>query len=269
MLNIPELERRWFIYKLKSYIPYLVIFSSVIIIAIIIIIFSSNGSKPEVVQVSKKVVPQIKKVQKVQPVVVIKPQKKAIVVPATIKHITPIQQAKVQLSPSLDFMRKMQNSQQPYYQNEPEMPDYKNDYNRVPTEQIQKKIVQKPTEKSTIAVTKKPEVASKKVTIKIQNTQNDIHDIIERFKKNNNPALSLFVARKSYELGDYEQAYNYALITNKINKNIESSWLIFVKSMVKLGKKDRAVKILDQYIQQSHSNSARILRDEINRGKFE
>lgn len=270
MLNIPELERRWLIYKLKSYIPHLVIATSLIIIAIIVMIFSSNISKPEVAKVAvtkapkKIIVPHIKKVQVA---VVAKPQ----VVPTTLSQkIEPktnyqAKENKVQLAPSLDFMKKMQNSQQPYYQNEPETPAYHNDYNKV----VSKPVVKKPKQAATIVATKKPQEVSKKVSIKIQNTQNDIRDIIERFKKNNNPALSLFVARKSYELGDYEQAYNYALMTNKINKNIESSWLIFVKSMVKLGKKDKAVKILDQYIQQSHSNSARILRDEINTGKFQ
>jgi len=257
MLNIPELEKRWLVYKLKSYIPHLVIFVSLIVITSIVMIFSSNISKPEVakteiIKAPKKIVPQVKKVQVA---VATKPQ---IVPPALPQKIEPkpsyqTKEKKVQLAPSLDFMKKIQNSQQPYYQNELEIPASRSDYTGVDSKPVVTKLQETP----------------KKVTIKIQNTQNDIHDIIERFKKNNNPALSLFIARKSYELGDYEQAYNYALITNKINKNIESSWLIFVKSMVKLGKKDKAVKILDQYIQQSHSNSARILRDEINTGKFQ
>jgi len=109
---------------------------------------------------------------------------------------------------------------------------------------------------------------TKKLLITHQNTYNDIAEIIKRFKKNNNPALSLFVAKKYYELGNYRQAYNYALMTNEINKDIEISWIIFTKSLVKLGKKRDAIKTLKEYIQQSHSNSAQILLDEIQSGKF-
>jgi len=106
------------------------------------------------------------------------------------------------------------------------------------------------------------------ITIKRRESQNDIKDVIRRFQKNNNPALSLFVAKKYYELGDYTQAYNYALVTNKINNDIEESWLIFAKSLVKLGKKQQALKTLKEYINYSHSANAQVLFDEIQRGKF-
>ena len=93
-------------------------------------------------------------------------------------------------------------------------------------------------------------------------------DVIKRFKKNNNPALSLFIAKKYYELENYDQSYNYALITNEINDNIDSSWIIFAKSLVKLNKREEAIKTLNKYIQHSHSNQAKILLDEIKSGKF-
>jgi two-component SAPR family response regulator len=92
--------------------------------------------------------------------------------------------------------------------------------------------------------------------------------IIKRFKKNNSPALSLFIAKKYYEAEDYHNAYNYALITNNINREIESSWIIFSKSLVKLGKKELAIKTLQEYTGQSKSRSAKILLDEIQTGKF-
>jgi len=55
---------------------------------------------------------------------------------------------------------------------------------------------------------------------------------------------------------------------NDINKEIESSWIIFAKSAVKLGKKRQAINSLNQYISKSHSSSAKILLDEIRSGKF-
>ncbi|MDF1877293.1 hypothetical protein JHD47_05630 [Sulfurimonas sp. SAG-AH-194-L11] len=168
----------------------------------------------------------------------------------------------VKLSPSLDFMKKMQNSIQPYYQND--IKDNRHTIYKAPEPEVE--IIQ--AKKANVVVEYIPEVQVKKIMIKRQNTQNDIFEIITRFKKNNNPALSLFVAKKYYELGNYEQAYNYALITNKINKEIESSWIIFTKSLVKLGKRAQAIKTLKKYIKQSHSSSAQILLDEIYAGKF-
>ena len=189
MLNIIELESRWFKYKVKSYLPHF----SVLISLVIVFFFVQKPSKVIVKKQIEMIVPSVK---------------------------------------------KMQNSLQPYY--------------------ISKK-----------ANTKSTQPTSKKISIKRQNTQDDIHDIIKRFKNNNNPALSLFVAKKYYELGNYHQAYNYSLITNKINKEIKVSWIIFAKSLVKLGKRDKAISILKKYIQQSHSSSAQILLDEIRTGKFQ
>ena len=96
----------------------------------------------------------------------------------------------------------------------------------------------------------------------------DIQDVIARFKKNKNPALSLFVAKRYYKIGNYQQAYNYALITNELDNNIEDSWLIFAKSLYKLDQKDMAIKTLKAYIQESSSVKARITLDQMEKGTF-
>lgn len=96
----------------------------------------------------------------------------------------------------------------------------------------------------------------------------DIQDVIARFKKNKNPALSLFVAKRYYKIGNYQQAYNYALITNELDNNIEDSWLIFAKSLYKLDQKDMAIKTLRAYIQESSSVKAKITLDQMEKGTF-
>jgi tetratricopeptide (TPR) repeat protein len=201
MLNIIELESRWFKYKVKSYLPHFSILISLVIVF-------SFVQKPSVDSIPKEEI-----------------IKKEV-------------HTNLKLSPSLDLMKKMQNTD-----------------SVILDKLLVKTVSTQPT--------------SKKISIKRQNTQDDIHDIIKRFKNNNNPALSLFVAKKYYELGNYHQAYNYSLITNKINKEIKVSWIIFAKSLVKLGKKDKAISILKKYIQQSNSSSAQILLDEIRTGKFQ
>jgi len=272
MLNIVDLERRWVKYKIKSYIPHLIIVISLVVIStILLIVFNSeqitnnkdksivnnkknltNEPEKEYEKIKEKV---IKPVQTVKPIVT-----KAI---TTIDRTPPVVQEhkKVQLTPSLDFMRKMQNSMQPYYKNETIKAE--------PIKKVQAPKVEVVEQKQVLVQDRVSQAEIQQITIQRQNTQNDIFEIIARFKKNSNPALSLFIAKKYYELGDYEQAYNYALITNKINKEIESSWIIFTKSLVKLGKRKQAIATLKQYIKQSHSSAARILLDEIYAGKFQ
>jgi len=268
MLNIVDLEKRWFIYKLKSYIPHLSIFISLIVIISIFLVFSRPSQDVSQATITSSVAPVIVK-KEILPV-----KESPLDTPKPVVKTEPVQVLKqvpqvihdnnrVKLSPSLGFMRKMQGSVQPYYKNDLEYKEQVQEQAPAPrTEVVEQEEVIVPTH------TTEAEPKLKKISIKRQNTQNDIYEIIARFKKNNNPALSLFVAKKYYELGDYQQAYNYALITNKINKEIESSWIIFTKSLVKLGKRDKAIETLKKYIKQSHSSGARILLDEIYAGKF-
>jgi len=290
MLNVNELENRWRKYKIKSYTPYLVISVSLIIIVILLstLYKSKENSYSKETQTPIKAEPLKEENThiKIEPVKV-EPIKKEVIkenvskvknkAVEVIKKEIPLQEQAnnsanaVILSPSLNFMANLKHS------------TISNDrsYNEITTSS---KI--KHTEKRELKIEKKADIISqqntpaeidkieqkieKKDSIKIkrQNTQDDISHVLQRFEKNNNPALSLFVAKKYYELGQYGKSYNYALITNEINSNIEISWIIFAKSLVKLDKKKEAVKILKSYISSSHSNQAKILLEDIISGKF-
>ena len=114
----------------------------------------------------------------------------------------------------------------------------------------------------------KPETLPSTVSITPKEA-NDLNDVIKRFKTNKNPALSLFLARRYYDIQDYSSAYDYALKTNELNSEIEESWLIFAKSLVKLGQKEQALKVLKSYINHSNSIPAKGLFEEIRTGKFQ
>lgn len=107
-----------------------------------------------------------------------------------------------------------------------------------------------------------------KIDIKKQESDN-IADLIKRFNTTHNPSLGLFIAKKYYQAQQYKQAYNYALMTNKIDSNIEESWILFSKSLIKIDKKDEAIKTLKKYIEHSNSSQAKQLLDEISTGKFQ
>jgi len=191
------------------------------------------------------------------------------------------------LKPSMNFMKDLQSSTPRYYQVTPVKEKSKTIVQTTKkVKKVEKKITKKRQEISeqkapqeeyidvaeqevAVEETQKPKEEKVQITIKRRESENDIKEVIRRFQKNNNPALSLFVAKKYYELGNYKQAYNYALVTNKINNDIEDSWIVFAKSLVKLGKKDQAIKTLREYIKYSHSSNAQVLLDEIQRGKFQ
>jgi len=276
MLNTRDLEERWLKYKIKSYIPHATIaLSSIVIIIVVSIFLNSNKEEKRVtlssdIKVEKKVehvkAVAIKVTEKIPPVKEILQIKKPIVeeVPKTIAIVSQgnsikSDQTSLKLSPSLDFMKKMQHSSLPYYQEEPTLQE---ESRSQIVEEVQELDVEENTE---IAVV---EEKVKKISITKRDSSDDIRHIIKRFKKNNNPALSLFIAKKYYELGEYHKAYNYALITNEIDRDIDASWIVFAKSLIKLNQKEMAIKTLKQYIESSHSSSAKILLDEIQSGKF-
>jgi len=262
MLNINELEQRWKVYKLKSYLPHAVISFSLIVIVSIISIVLSKQAEVKTQQTKKDTVVQ----------------KQPIRVSSTTQHnnsntenknlVADTSEAqvikksdKVVLKPSLDFIKDMQIQPTP----QP----------IVATQQEVLTKVEKEIQKPTIQATPVPIVEEvdaqedeKSINITRKTTQNDINEVIKRFNKNNNPALSLFIAKKYYDLGEYRKSYNYALITNEINNDIESSWIIFAKSLVKLNEKDKAIKTLRKYINHSGSNRATSLLDRITSGKF-
>lgn len=253
MLNTIDLEKRWFIYKIKSYVPYVIIIFSLLIISFIVYYLQTNQEKSSIqVEVAIKKTIKEKEIKQLK----------------TPDNIFIEDAKKVKLVPSLDFMRKMQNSSQLHRPTVESVNNFStsNKYiSREPKQVRRNTVVQENIEEFTQELENE---APKTVSIERKNTQKDIYEVIKRFKTNNNPVLSLFIAKKYYEIGNYKQSYNYALITNELNKDIDESWIIFTKSLVKLGEKEKAMNILKQYIEHSHSNPAKILIKEIRSGKF-
>jgi len=267
MLNIHELEKQWKSYKIKSYLPYAIVIVSLSVIAGII--YSFYPTQPKVKsQHSKKSIPvqhvhiSAKKTKVVDTnKTIIQPKAENIVSPE------PIVNKQAKLLPSMNFMTNIQHETQLYAQTVHPV------QKTAPKKRIRKEVKKKTSTNiiENVRIKEVPTIHKEQkadITIERKETKNDIMEIIHRFKNNNNPALSLFIAKKYYELGNYHQSYNYALITNQINPNIEASWIVFAKSLVKLHKKDKAIFTLKEYINSSHSSSAEILLNKITSGKF-
>lgn len=288
MINVLDLENRWFKFKIKSYIPHVIIgLSLIVIVAVTLFLLNSKDNditskvkienkilipleekelqNSTIVSVQTKVEENSTK-KSIQPIVEKRSEIVQIQNEQKVQQIEPeISKKKMVLTPSLNFMKSMQQETLPYYENEENVKEKK--VKNIKSNK--KKVIIKPKAIEKVKIEPVQEKIQKSsISIKKRNTQEDIHHVIKRFKTNNNPALSLFIAKKYYELGEYHKSYNYALMTNEINNNIEASWIIFVKSLVKLNEKDMAIKTLNKYIDHSGSNKAKILLDEIISGKF-
>ena len=256
MLDIKKLERRWLKYKLKSYAPYLVI--AILFLLSFITFFIWND-------VDKNTQKPILK----NPIT--KPSQPL----ASTVHTSVNDENTTMLEPSMDFVQSFQNT--PIQEETTIVPSAVK--NKLPQSSTSIPPVPKKLsmpEYSPSTVTPPPVIPT---NLKTKNQESlsinrnnesklDINELQRRFKETSNANLGLFIARYYYDHGNYDEAYNYALKTNNVNNRIDESWIIFSKSLVKLGRADQAKKTLQLYIQQSNSESARGLLDAIERGNF-
>lgn len=294
MLNVYELEKRWKRYKIKYILPRILFASFVFIVLVasvsIYTLLDSNSvekphialdnkleQKQESLKVNTPTKPEEKKEESKQEIVqiqqVVKPEEHSTsnnvqaniqILPETSRNVS--EKKKIVMKPSIEFMKTMNQEIVPYYTQTNENMQRESANYAQSSVQLQQK--QTPSESTNNQIQQQQEQKSS-INIKKGTTQNDIDHVLKRFKKNNNPALSLFVAKKYYDLGDYHNAYNYALITNEINNDIEESWIIFAKALVKLGQKQKAIDTLKQYLQYSNSSKANLLLENILSGKFQ
>ncbi|MDD2780153.1 CDC27 family protein [Sulfuricurvum sp.] len=248
MLDIKKLERRWLKYKIKSFAPYFMVF----FLLLLVLSGVSWWFKSQIsTQTSITKVPMTSTLKAVSD--------KSL--PLTIDENTTI------LEPSMDFIQSFQDAPVPN-----EIQTSPTSIKKIPTPQlppIPKNLkIPEYSPSQTVPVASRLLGDDKSLSIKRDDTKLDINELQRRFKETSNANLALFISRYYYDHGDYNEAYNYALKTNNLNNRIDESWILFSKSLVKLGKTDQAKKTLQLYISQSNSDAAKNLLDNIERGNF-
>ena len=231
MIDIQTLERRWLNYKLRSYLPKVIV--TILFLSLGAILFYFFLYKQQIKQQEKVNIETNSSTikQLIQPTIQ-KQQKKEE------SHSTP--PATTLLQPSYEFLDHIQKE-------EKKAPKPHQTKKREPT----KKKIQKIN-----------------IQLKRVDTSEKLNEIIQRFNTTNDPKLSLFIAKKYYDKHMYKNAYNYALKTNKLDSNIEDSWIIFTKALIKLNKKQMAVDILNEYVRQTNSQKAKLLLQQVQNGTF-
>lgn len=283
MLNVHELERKWFRYQIKKWAPILLAIASVFIISLLSVLWPKDDIKVAIddhpsVTINKKKDLNSTPVTPTPPIIV-KTETKSLehevttkITPKIVEKSNKKQGEKLVLKPSLNFMYDIEedmvnDSIDTAHSVENKNPSSDEEHEE---EQQSNTVHQETLSVNNTAVEPNSIIQTKPQNMRIKKETGDdeLQDIISRFKKNKNPALSLFIARKYYSMGDYEKSYNYALTTNQLNNEIEESWLIFTRSLVKLNQKNMAISTLNKYISQTNSIKASSLLQEINSGSF-
>lgn len=249
MLDIAKLERRWLKYKIKTLFPYAALLSIFVISLVILFWFFFKPSVEATLAQATKNTESPK------------------------QHLPIAKDERMILEPSMQFMQTLDVLSPNAKESDP-IPAVVNPQK---TSQNVSKTMQTPPIASvpdvrplkvplpTLAKSSPPAINSKLTSIKRDDATFDIHEIEERFKSNSNANLGLYIARYHYDKGNYSEAYNYALKTNALNNSMDESWLIFAKSMVKLGKADQAKKTLQLYISNTNSTPAKNYLDSLDK----
>ncbi|MDP1784467.1 MAG: hypothetical protein Q8K81_03460 [Sulfuricurvum sp.] len=244
MLDISKLERRWLKYKIKRSVPYIFLITTGIIFSVTIMWLYSDNHQPKKSVTASKTLP--------------------ITIKAAVLPGDTHSENTMLLEPSMQFMQSIEIPAEVI----PSSTSLKKSIATSPRPAVPSppvSTVQTPKVPIPLSKSTQPIIKGKLTSIKRDDATFDIHELEERFKNNSNPNLGLYIARYHYDHANYSEAYNYALKTNALNTTLDESWLIFAKSLVKLGKTDQAKKTLQLYISNSNSESAKNFLDTLNK----
>lgn len=99
-------------------------------------------------------------------------------------------------------------------------------------------------------------------------SQNYIKTMEHKFSKSKNARDALLLAKAFYREGNYHASEKWALEANKINSNLEESWILFAKSKAKLGRKHEAIEILALYYKRTKLLKVKAIIEKIKRGQI-
>jgi tetratricopeptide (TPR) repeat protein len=105
------------------------------------------------------------------------------------------------------------------------------------------------------------------IEVSPKKAENTVNEIEKRFRFARDKDDALFLARYYYDKKEYKTALNWALETNKLDSDIEESWLIFGQSKAHLGQRMEAIRVLQAYFDRTGSKRTKSLLDKIRRGK--
>jgi len=118
--------------------------------------------------------------------------------------------------------------------------------------------------KKSVARPKASTKAKKQVKKDIIQAQSvtDVKRLQELFAKRKSYPLAIRIAKIYYQKGVYDKALEWAKIANKLQRDKEEAWILYAQSLYKLGKKEKAKKILRIFLEFRDSVQAKRLLQE-------
>ena len=244
MYDIKALEEEWKEYKRRQRKPYLLFSLGLLLLSILGFLFFDHIHFPSFSSIQFKHNKSIERKNKQENKVIIDSAFSEIQVRKQVKTMDKVETIKPMLEPIKD-------------ETIPTLPVVDN----IPILEQPKKIQKR---KAYMKVEKKSENVKKrykKIHLNIieSSSVSAYKDVEKRFMQAHDTDDSLFLAKSYFRRGNYKKSEYWALQTNKVNNHIEESWIIFIKSKIKLGHINEAIEILKNYIKHSNSSKAKEL----------
>ena len=214
MNNYDELEKLYYKKKLKKYLFYSFIFIAISFIGFFIYKEINKHIKTE--QISNHI-----KIKTIQPKSKLKNKKE-------IKN-------KLTLNPMI-----------------PKINDFKITKPKVTKPQKHQKVEKKPIKKQIPKIIQPPKP---KIIIKVsENSDNSLSNLINNFSLLKDYSIAIKIAEIYFNHKKYNKTIEWAKKANEINSEDERSWLLYAKSLVQLGKINKAKELLQAYLQNYDKN---------------
>jgi len=264
MLDIKELERKWWRYHLKRRIlpAALLLLASLSIISWLLFSAAAPQAQPEV-HAKKEHTAVTTHAVTIKPVPAkpsSPPQKRTVATP-TPKHPqhsidTPHSSEKkeaIVLQPDTAFLQTIASEPLP-----PNKPTNKPAANSLPKPPVQPSKPPKtvPHKQSSVSLQKTLPKKTKSIIISTKKTNKTLEYLINRFHETRDPQLALYIAQSFFRKKAYQECIRWSVMANSINPSNEVSWILFAKAKTALGQKEEAIKALKIYLHQYPSHDA-------------
>lgn len=126
--------------------------------------------------------------------------------------------------------------------------------------------VQKPQEKHILQISDSRSASPKKSIDKVYfsavNEDKPLEEWVQKYNKKKSYAIAIYISKQYYFENDFKNAGIWAKRANQLDRNKEDAWLLYAKSVYALGDKEKAIKILNVFLQYKDSAKTELLLSE-------
>jgi tetratricopeptide (TPR) repeat protein len=102
------------------------------------------------------------------------------------------------------------------------------------------------------------------------NKQQTIQQLKNQYNKKRTIDLAQTISEEYFNLNDHKNSLIWALRANDIDPKSEFAWIMYAKNQVRLGDKDKAIRVLEIYIDHfKKADASRTLLEAIKKGEYQ